>query len=187
MKKVLLLINDLTIKRNVFNALDKNKYNVISYNESVTSVITYCRMVDVKIVILYNSYVGNNYLILDQLVNSKNYLIIYLSSKLEMGYLYSIINNPKFELLSDIKYHSLNEIIEIMEKNNEVIDRLQKTIDNYKEKEIEEKIFKKAKLLLIKNGMEEEAAYRYILKKSMNERITKKLAAQKILKEGDCS
>lgn len=42
---------------------------------------------------------------------------------------------------------------------------------------------KKAKTLLIKKGHTEEEAYKQILKTSMNERITKKLAAKKIIEE----
>ena len=56
-------------------------------------------------------------------------------------------------------------------------------IDYYKEKEEEAVLVKKAKLLLMKKGMSEDSAYKYIVSEAMKERKTKKEIAKKILNE----
>lgn len=185
MVRVLVLSKDNTIKRNVINILDKTKYNILNADIDSKEAFSYSRKINAEVVIVHSSFINNNYVLFDQLINNKRNLVIYLSSKFELGYLYSVIESPRFYLLNDLKYQGLNEILEIMEKNNAIIDKLEKKIDNLKDKVQEDKLVKQAKLLLINKGMTEEEAYKYILKKSMNERITKKQAAQKIMEGSD--
>lgn len=142
-------------------------------------------MLKPDIVIFHNSYLKNNYNIIDQLINTKKFIVIYYTALFEIGYLYSVIDSPRFFLINDSKANCCNEIIKLMQKNLVKVEVLEREVEKYKDIILEEKILKKAKLFLIKKGYKEEEAYKLILKKSMNERITKKVAAQKILEEGE--
>ncbi|MDE5714631.1 MAG: hypothetical protein K2I42_00690 [Anaeroplasmataceae bacterium] len=182
MKKVLILANDISYLKMLNSNLDKNKYNVIEGHTDYQHCFTYCLGLSVDVILIHQSFL-KNYALLNQLVCTNRFLIIYLSSKNDAGSLYSIMNNSRFYFLNDLKYYCINEIIDIMLKDNNIIYSLELEKEKYLEKIEEEKWVKKAKVLLIKKGLTEDDSYKLILKKSMNERITKKLAAKKIIEE----
>ena len=80
---------------------------------------------------------------------------------------------------------SLPEVINIMDRDIKLIENLEESLDKVKEKIDEERMVKRAKLYLMKeNKWDEETAYKYILKKAMDERSSKLLAAKSILQRG---
>ncbi len=182
MKKVLLLAKDISFTKKISSVIDRNHYVFMEDNGSSQNVFSFCINSGPDIILIHSSFLSN-YIIFDQLLFTKRFLIIYLSSKNETGFLYSIMNNPRFCLLNDLKYNCINEIIELMIRNTDHISSLEAERDRYKEIVEEEKWIKKAKVLLLKNGYTEAEAYKFILKKSMDERITKKIAAKKIIEE----
>lgn len=75
-------------------------------------------------------------------------------------------------------------MIEIMQKDTQTIESMEQEINKYKEKIEEERMVRKAKLAIMKyRKCSEDEAYKTILKKSMDERISKLLAAKKIYSE----
>ena len=87
-------------------------------------------------------------------------------------------------MLSDDKLMGINEILTIMQKDISIISNLEDKVSMYKEKMDEERLVRRAKLALIKyKKFTEDEAYRYILKRSMDERISKSLSAKRIISE----
>ncbi len=182
MKKVLLLAKDISYAKKVSSVIDRNRYILMEGDNTNQNVFSFCLNSGADVVLVHSSFLGN-YTLLDQLLFTKRFQIIFLSSKNETGFLYSIMNNPRFYLINDLKYYCINEIMDLMIRDTELISSLEMEKDKYKESIEEEKWIKKAKLLLLKKGYAEAEAYKYILKKSMDERITKKNAAKKIIEE----
>ena len=80
---------------------------------------------------------------------------------------------------------SLPEVINLMDRDIKLIEKLEEELDKVKEKIDEERMVKKAKLYLMKeNKWDEETAYKYILKKAMDDRTSKLIAAKNILQRG---
>ncbi len=182
MKKVLILANDLSYIKMLNSNLDKTKYTIVIGDLENRNPFSFCLNSLADVILIHQSFM-KNYTLLHQLVATNRFLIIYLSKKNEAGSLYSIMNNSRFYLLNDLKYYCINEIIDIMTKDNSILLSLELEKNKLSEKLEEEQWIKKAKTLLIKKGHTEEEAYKQILKTSMNERITKKFAAKKIIEE----
>ena len=182
MKKVLILANDLSYIKMLNSNLDKTKYTIVIGDLENRNPFSFCLNSLADVILIHQSFM-KNYTLLHQLVATNRFLIIYLSKKNEAGSLYSIMNNSRFYLLNDLKYYCINEIIELMLRDIDFISSLEAERDRYKDAVEEEKWIKKAKVMLLKKGYTEAEAYKFILKKSMDERITKKIAAKKIIEE----
>lgn len=177
MLKLFILSKDNTFIRNLSSILDKNKYQIIIPNIDSDLLYTYCCNFNPDVCILHKSYIGNNYQVLNQLIGSKKIITIYFSLTND----YQDNNNPMFYSLKDTGVLAINEIIDLMIKENNIVSKLNNQIDNMKKKEEEELLIKKAKIFLMNKGYSEEDAYKYILKYAMNSRLSKGLAAKKIL------
>ena len=79
---------------------------------------------------------------------------------------------------------AINELLPYMEKNIKYISSLNNELDKLKASVEEERLVKKAKICLMKAYMLSEGeAYKLILKRSMDERVSKAVIAKSILKE----
>ena len=182
MKKILLLAKEIGFAKKISSIIDRNRYILMEDSDSSQNIFSFCLNSGADVILIHSSFLGN-YTIFDQLLFTKRFQIIFLSCKNETGFLYSIMNNPRFYLLNDLKYYCINEIIELMLRDIDLISSLEAERDRYKDAVEEEKWIKKAKVMLLKKGYTEAEAYKFILKKSMDERITKKIAAKKIIEE----
>ncbi len=185
MERVLIFSKDYVFTNNMMNCLDKSYYLAFEGNEEVSGAFTECLRSNASVIIIHSSYIRGNFLLFQQLLATKKFKVIYVTTSSEIGALYQVIDNPRFYFLQEYRYSCINEILNVMEKANVQLQKLEVEIEFYKDKIEEEKLIKKAKLLLIRNGYQEDAAYQYILKTAMNQRISKKMVAQKILEEGE--
>lgn len=185
MKRIYVLSNDQSFIRNIDRCLDKIKYNVKILDISSKDVYGYICAHPVDFIIVHSSYIGNYYNLFDMLLNAKRCGIIYISRNLEYGSLFNATNNPRFYMIEPGKEEVLNDIITIMARSINIIDKVTDELNKYKDKLEESKFVTKAKLYLMnKKNMSEEEAYKYILKYAMDERISK-LEVSKIILRGD--
>lgn len=184
MNKVILLSNDQVLNRNIEYIIDKQKYQLQILNININSLYTYCCNFKVDICLVHSSVINGYYQVFDMLIASRKCHVIYFSSKMETGQLYNVIGSSRFNILPEQSYYSINDVIQLMIKDSQIIEKLEEEVSLYKEKVEEERMIRKVKLMLIKKlGLTEDEAYKYILKKSMDERISKFNAAKKIFNE----
>ena len=92
------------------------------------------------------------------------------------------MSSPRFYMITNERILAIPELVLLMERDRKLFDNLNNSLDTYKEKINEERFVKKAKLYLMNElGIDEEEAYKKILRKSMDERISKLQAAKNIL------
>ena len=180
MKMVFLLSNDLNFLRSLNATINKEQYEISNPKVDVTELYSYCCSFNPDIIIIHSSYLNSYYRIFDMLVNKK-IICIYYSNINEVGLLYNVISNPRFNMFKDINYQSINDVLSIIDKNINIIDSLEANLDKIKEKIEEDRLIKRAKLKLIASGMSEEEAYKLILKNAMDKRISKASSAKEFL------
>lgn len=184
MKNIMVLCSDKRFKNRISLMIDRNLYQVDFLDISAQDIYHAIFYKQIDVCIIHSSVLGGYYQLFDKLVSSKKWLVIYFSNKMEIGLLTSVIDSPRFLLLNDAKVEGINEIISISKKNIKMIEFYEKQIEGLKEKIEEEALVKKAKIRLMKKDkLSEEDAYRLILKKSMDLRISKANAARQILEE----
>ena len=182
MKKIYVFSNDQAFIRNIDRCLNKIKYNVTRIDIPVYEAYRYICSHPVDFIIVHSSYIDNYYTLFDMLLNRKSCGIIYVSRNLEYGNLYNATNDLRFYMIEPGKEESLNDIITIMSRSIIAIDKINDELNIYKEKVEETKLVNKAKVYLIKGGMTEDEAYKFILNQAMDERIAKIEVAKKILR-----
>ncbi len=184
MKKVIVLSNDSNFENRIISSLDKSIFEIINPKINVYELYNYSKNFNIDIFVIETTFLGGYYQIFDMLLYSEKQIVIYVSKKMEIGLLANYLNNPLFHLLRESRINSLNDIIEIMDKNINLIKSYKSEIALYKDKIDEENLIRKSKALLMKKySLSEADAYKYILKQSMDLRITKKDVAKKILEE----
>jgi response regulator NasT len=185
MKKIYILSNDKAFIRNIDRCLDKIKYNVKEVDIKPTEAYGFICAHPVDFIIVHSSYIDNYYNLFDMLLNAKRCGIIYVSRNLEYGSLFNATNDPRFYMIEPGKEEALNDIITIMSRSINAIDRINEELNKYKDKAEEAKLVSKAKLYLMKEkNISEEEAYKYILKCAMDKRLSK-LEVSKIILRGD--
>ncbi len=184
MKKIFILSKDTSFIRNIDSILNKAQYQVTAPSVSVNSIYTYCCSFKPDICIIHSSYIQGYYQIFDMLISSKKCYVVYFSSLMEIGILYNVSSSSMFYMLSEEKLYGINEILEIMEKDTLVIQKLEETVERYKDKLEEDRMVRKAKMAIMKyKNCSEDEAYRMIQKKAMDDRTSKSIAAKKLLSE----
>ncbi len=184
MEKIFVLSKDASFSENIKNYINKEKYIISEPAISARDLFTYCCNFKPMAVLIHTSYLQGFYRVFDLLISSKKCLVLYFSSMMELGSVYNVITSPLFYMLEENRVQCVNEIMDLMLKDTQIISQLEDRLDKYKEKMEEEKMIRKAKLAIMNiRGCSEDEAYRTILKKSMDERISKALAAKKIISE----
>lgn len=184
MEKIYLFSSDLIFNRNIDLSINKNKYIIINPNITCSMLYNYCINNNTNYIIIHSSFLHGYYNMIDLLINSKKNIIIYVSNNLEYGNLYNATTSIYFHMMDDKYLSSINEIIPLMKKYINITNSLEIEKDKYKSSILEDRLVKKAKLYLMnKYNYKEEDAYKYILKNSMDERVSKAEIAKRILKE----
>jgi len=177
MEKILLSISDKEIERKLNHNLSNNYYLINSYIDSY-NYLSLINQHKANIIIISSDY--NDYILLSKLA-STNKLIIYIKNKeIDLNGLKDLDN---FYIFNKLDLDNLLTYLNIIYKDFEIINSLKLKIENYKEREEENRLVKKAKLYLMDRGMSEDDAYKYIIDYSMKKRITKKETSLKILNE----
>ena len=183
MKKIYVLSYDQTFIRSIDRCLDKFKYSIKVLDIKVNELYGYICSHPVDFIIAHSSYVDNYYNVFDMLLRAKRCGIIYVSRNLEYGSLFNATNDPRFYMIKPGKEESLNDIITIMSRSINAIDKITDELNKYKEKAEENKLVNKAKVYLMNNkGLSEEEAYKLILKYAMDKRLSKLEISKNILR-----
>ncbi len=176
MDNILLYINDREIDNRIKRELGSNYHIINTYIDEFNYIKPINQYKAGLIIMDYHTL--NDYNLLSNLIRS-NIFVLYIQNNF----------TSYFQLESSAKFLSVDinnlniDLIRFVFKQNKLLNDLNEKIDYYKEKEEEAVLVKKAKLLLMKKGMSEDNAYKYIVSEAMKERKTKKEIAKKILNE----
>lgn len=182
MKKVLLLSNDMTFNFKLNMIYDKREYQITLGEVSSYEAYNYIYKNLFDIIFIHHSYISQNYQLFDRLIQSKKYIVIYATNKMEIGMLYNVIDSPRFYMIQDSHIESFNDLCGILIKEVGKINALEEEVYKLHQKLDEETYVKKAKMHLIKeHNMTEDEAYKYIIHLAMDKRISKMQAAKEIL------
>ena len=186
MKTIYILSKDMRFINTIDALLDRVLYRVEALTSTQpTELYKYVCVHPADYVIIHHSYLGGYYRLIDLLISSKRCNVIYATPNMEVGAVYNVLSSPRFYMIDPERITSLPEVINIMDRDIKLIENLEESLDKVKEKIDEERMVKRAKLYLMKeNKWDEETAYKYILKKAMDERSSKLLAAKSILQRG---
>lgn len=184
MKKLFIFSMDSIFNRNLELTINKNEYMLVYPNINNLMLYSYAISNNTNYIIIHSSFLNKNYQYIDMLISMKKYIVIYISNNLEYGFLYNALNSSYFHMMNDKYLSSINEIIPLMEKNTKILCSLETELVELKNKMEEERLVKKAKLLLMKKySLTEDEAYKLILKRAMDDRVSKMIVAKNIIKE----
>lgn len=182
MIKIYILSNDIGFIRSFDALFDKVDFKVESLSIRPEEVFNYICKHPTDFILIHNVYLKGNYQIIDMLLNANKCSIIYVTPSLEDGAVYNAMLSPRFYMITNQRISSIPDLILLMERDRKLFDNVNNSLEVYKEKINEERFVKKAKLYLMNElGIDEEEAYKKILRKSMDERISKLQAAKNIL------
>lgn len=182
MFKILSYVKNEKLSYEITREIDKELFQ-ISVNSNINNYDYYNNIMRSNADIVFIDTLGLNgeYVLLDRLVQTKK-IIIYISDKMEFGYLYNLMQESNFYVISNKNINALNDLLRLMIREYNKVRVLEERVRKYQEKEIEEKLVRKAKLKLMKEyNMEENKAHHFIIDKAMKERKTKKEIASDIL------
>ncbi len=126
------------------------------------------------------SSTDTSFLLLSKLLSSKKAILLIKDSDFNMSGLENLFN---FNYVEKNKLDNINDLIRIIIKDYKAIESLIIKVEKYKEASEEERLVKRAKLYLMKKGLTEDEAYKYILHKSMEKRVSKKVISLEVLNE----
>lgn len=182
MKKVLLLSKDMQFNYKLNIIYDKREYQITLGDISVFEAYNYIYKNLFDIIFIHHSYINQNYQLFDRLIQTKKYIVIYATNKMEIGMLYNVIDSPRFYMMQDMHVEAFNDVCALMLKEVKQISLLEEEVSKLHQKLDEESYVKKAKMHLIKeHNMTEDEAYKYIIHYAMDKRISKMQAAKEIL------
>lgn len=182
MNKIYILSNDIKFTKSLESLFDKVNNRVEVLNIKPDEVFKYICNHPCDFIIINNTYLNGFYHLFDMLLNANKCSIIYVSYNDEEGILYNVMSSPNFYMINLDRISSIPDLMKLMKRDIKLIDGYKLEIDKYKEKINEERLVKKAKLYLMNElNILEDEAYKKILKKSMDERISKLEAAKAIL------
>lgn len=176
MENILLYINDLENNNRLKRILGSNYHIINTYIDEFNYIKLVNQYKASMIIVDYHSL--NDYNLLSRLISS-NVFILYIQN--DFTSCFQLESSPYF-LSVDINNIN-NDLIRLVLKQNREINNLNDKINYYKDKEEELTLVKKAKLKLMKRGMSEDEAYKFIVNEAMSNRKTKKEIAKKILNE----
>ena len=177
MDKILLYTTKDEIKRKIVYELSRD-YNIIDTYFDEFSYLNQINTHKPDCIIVSSSDVS--FITLSRLVSLDKLVILILDSNFNISGLNELDN---FAYLDKNKMEYISDFVRLLIKDFKTIKRLKEKIEVLKEKEEEERLVKKAKLFLMKKGMSENEAYKYIIDQSMKKRMTKKSISLSILNE----
>lgn len=184
MDKILFMCRDTIFQNKVKRTIKSYELKFCSQDINNNTVRKYLNQYNPIVLVIHHSVECNNLsILLDYLITNKVIPIIYINNTSNYGQFYNVINDVYFTSIEENKLEQLLEIV----LNIFIKLRIEFTLMNKKIIKLENKIkddnlIVKAKLKLMKDlNLSEEESYKYILKKSMNQRKSKGQIAKKIL------
>ncbi len=140
-----------------------------------------------EMVIIHSSWrLANVFSFIENVVLSKTLPVLYVTSLINIAPFSKIINLPYFSIIEEGKLDSeLPIAISLMKKFAAEMEKLQNENKKIKNKEELSKLMESCKKILIEQGMTEENAHRYILKRAMDDQISKYDSCLRIIQENN--
>lgn len=181
--KLLVFAKDQRFIHGVIGQVDKSFYKVILSDAlSDLDVIRDIKRYSIDVCIFHTSAPQLSVRLFEKIIHT-SILCIYISTKMEIGMMINLMQNPYFLMLDEKRSVFLDDYIKVAKNYLHHIKMLEKQLDASRQENQAVDLIQKAKRALMDLGHSEEDAHRYILKVSMDERISKKVAAKKILDE----
>lgn len=182
MIKINILSNDIGFIRSFDSLFDKVDYKIEKLSIKPEEVFNYICKNPTDFILIQSTFLKGYYQLIDMLLNANKCSVIYITPNLEDGALFNAMSSPRFYMISSNRISSIPDLIPLMERDRKLFENVNNSLDAYKDKINEERLVRKAKLYLMNEyNIDEEEAYKKILRKSMDERISKLQAAKNIL------
>ncbi|MDF2699079.1 MAG: hypothetical protein K0Q49_635 [Haloplasmataceae bacterium] len=185
MEKVLVLSNDNIFNMNIKRLVKSYLVEVTTAEVNVNIINKTLKLYNPNVLIIHHTLKCSNIsILLDYLVTNKVIPVIYINNVSNFGNIYNVMNDIYFMNMDEMKISSLLEFgIDFFIKLGVQYSFLNKKVEQLEHKLEEEKYVLNAKFKLMKDkNMSEEEAYMFILKQSMDQRVSKVSIAKEILK-----
>lgn len=137
-----------------------------------------------SVIFTYQNNVPNMPKLLERIVLEKKIHVIYVTNTLSIGQFYNLFEDIYFNYIQEHKLEVvLSTIIRHTKKYLKSITRLQDDNERLKDEILLMKLTNKAKNLLMKKGLSEADAHKFIVQKSMDMRASKKKVVNLIIEE----
>jgi len=178
--KVAIVKSGAYIDQRISRVLDENGINGDFVNKVDRTVLNSYQ----AIIFTYENNIPNIPKLLEQIVLEKKIHVIYITNTTSIGQLYNLYKDMYFNYVQDIKLDLvLSTILRHTDKYLHEIQALQKQINQAKEETDLLKRTNKAKPILMNKGLSEADSHKFIIKKSMELRITKKKLVNLIIEQ----
>jgi hypothetical protein len=138
-----------------------------------------------EIIIIHSSWrLANVFSFIENIVLSKTIPVLYVTSLINIAPFTKIKDHPYFSIIEEGKLDTeLPIAITLMKKFASEMEKLQTENNKIKNKEELSKLMESCKKVLINQGMTEDTAHKYILKRAMDDQISKYDSCLRIIQE----
>jgi response regulator NasT len=120
--------------------------------------------------------------LIETIVLERKVLVIYINNTTSLGYYYNIINDLFFSMINESTLDiELPLIIKSTSKYTKRISNLEQQVRQLEEDKELQLLTKKAKLVLMKKGFTEAESHKFIQRKSMSMRVSKRTLVNLII------
>lgn len=181
MRQVILLSNNKNLQYKINALFSGSEYQLEAIDLPMEEALVRLYGRNFAAVILTSNFIQGRSQIVERLVASKRYFVVFLSQTLEYGVLYNVLNEPNFILIKEDNLIGLPAILDYAFKLKERLTMLERKIQKLEVKIQDDKDFNQAKLILInEKAMSEAEAHKYIIEQAMKLRLTKGQVARMI-------
>lgn len=177
MDKILVFSRNEEMNRRIKIILNDN-FDVLFTYFDIYNYVSQINRHKPNLIILLSSSLDFN--LLSKMISSNLAILLIRDSEFNIS---GFENLENFYKIDKNKIDSLLDISKIIIKDYKNIIDLKKKNEEFKARAEEERLMKHAKLELMKQGISEEEAYKFILQSSMKKRMSKKDICMQILNE----
>ncbi len=135
------------------------------------------------IIFTYQNKILNLSKIIEQIVLEQKVLVIFINNKVSVGQFYNVLNNLYFSIVNEQSLDvELSNVLHLSEKYLKEIFNLNSEIFKLEGQINTINLINNAKRILSKKGYSEADSHQFIQKKAMDLRLSKKMTAERIIK-----
>ena len=135
------------------------------------------------IIFTYQNKILNLSKVIEQIVLEKNILVIFINNKLSVGQFYNVLNDLYFSIVNEQSLDiELSNVLHLTDKYLKEISNLNSEVFKLKDQIDTINLINNAKRMLSNKGYSEAASHQFIQKTSMDLRLSKKMTAERIIK-----
>ncbi len=181
MRQVILLSNNNNLQYKINALFNGEDYQLEAVYLPIEEALVKLYGKQVDVVIITQSLIQGRSQILDRLVASKRYFVVFICKTLEYGLLYNVLNEPNFILMREDNLVGLTDILNYAFKIKDKLYGMERKVQQLETKIQDDKDVNQAKLLLMKEKQMSEAdAHKFIIDNAMKLRLTKGQVARMI-------